>query len=277
MGAGCDNSYTPCLIRIPSSVAVTLLPIDQPSRGVRAVKPSPYRSAISRPLQVTTNAAVIPSAGSKAAFTACVSFAGSISPGNGSSATTSPIGHRCVDGSGNSLLTDIGVKFTELLPMGSVTHPWLPRFLAVRVTPLGSVMWTVWLARSMTGFPTFARSAYGLVKYPTFSAANSGSRPVMNTAEHMIFAKPDVWCSNGSPGGGTYGVSSSNDFARAIRAALVGSGSCDAAVLTARATTTGTSESLIMTISCDGIQCLLPRPLLAPRLKSFREDAVAQR
>ena len=75
----------------------------------------------------------------------------------------------------------------------------------------------------------------------------------MNTAEHMIFAKPDVWCSNASPGGGTYGVSSSNDFARAIRAALVGSGSCDAAVLTARATITGTSESLIMTISCDGI------------------------
>src|ERR1700681_4629687 len=75
----------------------------------------------------------------------------------------------------------------------------------------------------------------------------------MNTAEHMIFAKPDVWCSIASPGGGTYGVSSSNDFARAIRAALVGSGSCDAAVLTARATITGTSESLIMTISCDGI------------------------
>src|SRR3984893_7553998 len=105
----------------------------------------------------------------------------------------------------------------------------------------------------MTGFPTFARSASGLVKYPTFSAAKSGSRPVMNTAEHMIFAKPDVWCSNASPGGGTYGVSSSNDFARAIRAALVGSGCCDAAVLTARATITGTSESLIMTISCDGI------------------------
>src|ERR1700736_6679910 len=75
----------------------------------------------------------------------------------------------------------------------------------------------------------------------------------MNTPEHMIFAKPDVWCSNASPGGGTYGVSSSNDFARAIRAALVGSGSCNAAVLTARATITGTSESLIMTISCDGI------------------------
>src|SRR5580704_7729601 len=74
----------------------------------------------------------------------------------------------------------------------------------------------------------------------------------MNTAEHIIFAKPDVWCSSASPGGGTYGVSSSNDFARAIRAALVGSGSCDAAVLTARVTITGTSESLIMTISCDG-------------------------
>src|ERR1700730_1215831 len=105
----------------------------------------------------------------------------------------------------------------------------------------------------MTGFPNFARSAYGLVEDPTFSAAKAGSRPVMNTAEHMIFAKPDVWCSNVSPGGGTYGVSSSNDFARAIRASLAGSDSCEAAVLTAMATTTGTSESLIMTISCDGI------------------------
>ena len=27
------------------------------------------------------------------------------------------------------------------------------------------------------------------------------SEPLMNTAEHMIFAKPDVWCSNASPGG----------------------------------------------------------------------------
>src|SRR5437588_10104021 len=109
----------------------------------------------------------------------------------------------------------------------------------------------------MPGVPTFARSAYGLVKYPTFSAANSGSRPVMNTAEHMIFAKPDVWCSNGSPGGGTYGVSSSNDFARAIRASLVGSGSCDAAVLMGRATTTGTSRNLITTTSSDGVKFIL--------------------
>jgi hypothetical protein len=30
------------------------------------------------------------------------------------------------------------------------------------------------------------------VKYPTFSAANSGLRPVMNTAEHMTFAYPDA-------------------------------------------------------------------------------------
>src|SRR5437588_12683764 len=108
----------------------------------------------------------------------------------------------------------------------------------------------------MPGVPTFARSAYGLVKYPTFSAANSGSRPVMNTAEHMIFAKPDVWCSNGSPGGGTYGVSSSNDFARAIRASLVGSG-CDAAVPMARAKTTGTSKDLITTTSRDGVKFIL--------------------
>src|SRR5258708_6666914 len=73
----------------------------------------------------------------------------------------------------------------------------------------------------------------------------------MDTSQHMIFAKPDVWCSNTSPGGGTYGVSSSNDFARAIRASLAGSGSCDAAVLAARVTTTGTSKSLIVTTSCD--------------------------
>ena len=32
----------------------------------------------------------------------------------------------------------------------------------------------------------------GAVKYPTFSAANSGASPVMKTAEHMIFANPAV-------------------------------------------------------------------------------------
>jgi hypothetical protein len=58
-------------------------------------------------------------------------------------------------------------------------------------------------ARSITGFPTRFRSSYGPVKKPTFSAAKSGSRPVMNTAEHMTFANPAVLCSSGSPGGGT--------------------------------------------------------------------------
>ena len=40
----------------------------------------------------------------------------------------------------------------------------------------------------------------------------------MNTAEHMTLAKPAAWCSSGSPGGGTYGVSSSSAFARAMSA-----------------------------------------------------------
>jgi len=43
---------------------------------------------MSRPLQVTTNAVVISSAGSKAALTACFSFAASISAGSGLAATT---------------------------------------------------------------------------------------------------------------------------------------------------------------------------------------------
>src|SRR5437016_3858002 len=97
----------------------------------------------------------------------------------------------------------------------------------------------------------------------------------MNTAEHMILAKPDVWCSNGSPGGGTYGVSSSNDFPRAMSASLVGSGSCDAAVPTARAMTTGTSKSLITTTSCGGSTSLqearkVTRPAQVPEAQKNR-------
>jgi hypothetical protein len=48
----------------------------------------------------------------------------------------------------------------------------------------------------------------------------------MNTAEHMVFAKPEVLCSSGSPGGGTYFVSSSKVFARSMsaRSAAPGSG-----------------------------------------------------
>ena len=40
----------------------------------------------------------------------------------------------------------------------------------------------------------------------------------MKTAEQSVLAKPAVWCSRASPGGGTYSVSSSNDFARATSA-----------------------------------------------------------
>src|SRR6266550_3174855 len=47
----------------------------------------------------------------------------------------------------------------RVLPTGSVTHPWSPRYWAVRVTPFGSVMCTALLTRSITGFPTCARSA----------------------------------------------------------------------------------------------------------------------
>src|SRR5262249_58968909 len=130
----------------------------------------------------------------------------SISGGREVSGTTSPIGHGCFEGSGNRLFRLIGLKLTESLPTGSVTQPWSPRYLAVRRTPLGSVMCTALLTRSITGFPNFTRSSYGLVKYPTFSAAKLGSRPVMNTAEHMILAKPEAWCCRASPGGGTYGV-----------------------------------------------------------------------
>jgi hypothetical protein len=57
-------------MRIPISVAVRLLPMDQLSRGVRGVIPPPYRSPMILPFQVTTKAAVIAAAGSNAASTA---------------------------------------------------------------------------------------------------------------------------------------------------------------------------------------------------------------
>ncbi len=71
------------------------------------------------------------------------------------------------------------------------------------MTPLGIVMRTSFAARSTTGLPTFARSAEGAMNNPRFSAAKSGSIPLTNTAEHMIFAKPAQWWLRGSPGGGT--------------------------------------------------------------------------
>ena len=114
-------------MRTPISVAVTLLPIDQLSRGVCIVMPSPYRSPIRRPFHVTTKAAVIPAAGSKAASTACFTLAMSSAAGGGSLGSTSPVGHGCVAGSGSRLLTRIGRKLGESWPTGSVTHPWSPR------------------------------------------------------------------------------------------------------------------------------------------------------
>ena len=122
------------------SVAVKLFPMDQLSSGVCAVMPSPYRSPMSRPFQVTTKAAVIEAAGSNAASKAALSLPWSISGGSGSLGRTSPIGHRCVEAFGSRLLTLVGLKNTEFWPTGSVTHPWLPRYFAVRVTPFGKVM-----------------------------------------------------------------------------------------------------------------------------------------
>src|SRR5262245_24335792 len=39
----------------------------------------------------------------------------------------------------------------------------------------------------------------------------------MKTAEHRVFAKPALWWLRASPGGGSYSVESSNEFARAAR------------------------------------------------------------
>src|SRR5207302_8455439 len=101
----------------------------------------------------------------------------------------------------------------------------------------------------ITGFPTLARSAYGLVKYPTFSAAKSGASPVMNTAEHIIFANPEVWCSRASPGGGTYGVLISNDFALAISASLSGLRRGDHVLAVATVTANKKTSVLLILVS----------------------------
>jgi hypothetical protein len=66
-----------------------------------------------RPFQVTTKAAVIPSAGSKAASTAAATFSASSSAGKGSSESTSPMGQGWVEGSGRALSTATGLKYTD--------------------------------------------------------------------------------------------------------------------------------------------------------------------
>src|SRR5262245_35127495 len=111
--------------------------------------------------------------GSNAASIACLSLVASISGGNGSSDSTSPIGHGWVEGSGNRFATFAGVKFTDAWPTGSVTQPWLPKYLAVRVTPFGSVTWTAFSARSMTGLPSLWGTSYGAVELPQFTVAHT--------------------------------------------------------------------------------------------------------
>src|SRR5262249_3743927 len=117
-----------------------------------------------RPRQVTTKAAVMLADGWKAASIACLSLVASISGGNGSSDSTSPIGHGWVGGSGSRLATFAGVEVTDHRPTGRVTPPWPPKYLAVRVTPFGSVTWTAFSVRSMTGLPSLCRTSYGAVK-----------------------------------------------------------------------------------------------------------------
>src|ERR1051326_483020 len=90
-----------------------LLPIDQLSSGVRAVMPSPYRSPTTRPFHVTTQAAVMASAGSKARSRARRTFAVSSSGGGGAGGNTSPIGHGSVAASGSRLGTRSGLKLGD--------------------------------------------------------------------------------------------------------------------------------------------------------------------
>src|SRR5713101_5824395 len=71
----------------------------------------------------------------------------------------------------------------------------------------------------------------------------------MNTAEHMILANPEVWCSRASPGGGTYGVLISSNFARAISAALSEPRRCDKIVAVARVTANKKTSGLLIFVS----------------------------
>ena len=78
---------------------------------------------MSRPFQITTNAAVLPSGGSNAASTASLTFAMLSWGGSGSFGSTSPIGQACVEAPGKLVFSLMGWKSTEALPTGSVTHP----------------------------------------------------------------------------------------------------------------------------------------------------------
>src|SRR5204862_6861449 len=99
---------------MPRSAAVRLLPMDQLSKGVRAVIPAPYRSPIILPFHVTTKAAVIAAPGWNAVSTAARIAAVSSSGANGSVGSRSPIGHAWVAGSGRPLATGIGLRLGEV-------------------------------------------------------------------------------------------------------------------------------------------------------------------
>ena len=96
-------------------------------------------------------------------------------------------------------------------------QPWLPYSLAVRVIPEPSVRLTVCASMSTTVSTTAPRCWKGAVKPPTFAAASRQSSPVMKVPEQSVFAKPAVWCTIGSPGGGSHSVAT-----RAIPRAITG-------------------------------------------------------
>jgi hypothetical protein len=110
-----------------------------------------------RPLCVTTNAVVSASGLAKAASTAALTFSMSTPVGAGVFGSRSPIGQSCEAAGGRFGFTAFGVKLSVVDPSGYVTHPWLPVYTAVRTTPFGSVMLTVFFAMSTTGLPTFER------------------------------------------------------------------------------------------------------------------------
>ena len=110
-----------------------------------------------RPWWVTTNAAVIPSAGSNAASTACATLAASTPSVRGAIGTASPIGHVRVQGSGKVLGMSTGSKNTSSASMGRATQPWSPLNFAVRTTPSGRVRRTRRWSRSTSIAVTCAR------------------------------------------------------------------------------------------------------------------------
>ena len=163
IGAGWSSVYTPCLMRMPSSVPERLFPMDQLSSGVVIVMFAPYRSAMILPLYVTTKAAVIP-AGSNAASSAASTLALSTPAGHGSFDGLSPIGHASDAAGGSALFTTSGLNSGSVFPTGSATQPWLSICFASRTVPFGIVTATERFALSIFTALKSARDSYGAVK-----------------------------------------------------------------------------------------------------------------